>query len=117
MKENLLLEKSYRFAIRIIRLCRYLNDVRHEFIVSKQVLYNGTSIGAQVEEAQQGLDRPDFLRQMSVAMKFAFKTNYWLRLLHDTDYIDDPQFESIIDDCIALQKMLSKSVKTTKANC
>ena len=114
MKENILLEKSYQFALRIVKLCRYLNDEKHEFVLSKQVLVSGTSIGSQVEEAQQGENRADFAHQISIANKHAFKTNYWLRLLHDSEYLNEKQFGSLSADCEEIQKILISTLKTTK---
>lgn len=114
MKENVLLEKSYHFALRIVKLCRYLNDEKHEFVLSKQILVSGTSIAAQVEEAQQGESRADFLHQLAIANKHAFKTNFWLRLLRDGEYLSDKQTKSLLEDCEELQKMLISTLKTTK---
>lgn len=114
MKENILLEKSYQFALRIVKLCRYLNDEKHEFVISKQILVSGTSIGSQVEEAQQGENRSDFLHQLSIANKHAFKTNYWLRLLRDGEYLNEKQFGSLLADCEEIQKILTSTLKTTK---
>ncbi len=114
MKENILMEKSYKFALRIVKLSQYLNDEKREFVISKQVLFTGTSIGAQIEEAQQGENRADFLHQMATANKHAFKTNFWLRLLRDGEYLSEKQVQSLLDDCEELQKMLVKSLKTTK---
>lgn len=114
MKENILLDKSYQFALRIVKLCRFLNEEKQEFVISKQILYSGTSIGAQIEEAQQGENRADFLHQLSVANKHAFRTNFWLRLLRDGDYLSEKQAQSLIDDCEELQRMLVSSLKTTK---
>ena len=114
MKDNILLDKSYQFALRIVKLCRFLNEEKHEFVISKQILYSGTSIGAQIEEAQQGENRADFLHQLSIANKHAFKTNFWLRLLRDGDYLNEKQAQSLLDDCEELQKMLVSALKTTR---
>lgn len=114
MKENPLLTKSFKFALRIVKLCRFLNDQEHEFVLSKQILVTGTSIGAMVEEAQVGEDRQDFARKLSSANKFAFKTNYWLRLLHEGEYLKKEEFDSILADCEELQKLLLSALKTTR---
>ena len=114
MKENLLLEKSYKFALRIVKLCRYLNDEKQEYVISKQILLTGTSIGASLEEAQQGENRADFLSKLSIANKFAFKTNYWLRLLRDSNYLSEKESENILADCNELQSLLVSSLKTTR---
>jgi four helix bundle protein len=116
MKENVLLEKTYQLALRIVKLCRYLNDEKQEFIISKQILYTGTSIGAQVEEAQQSENQADFLHQISVANKHAFKSRYWLRLLHDSDYLSEKQFQSLLADCEEIQKLLISTIKTAPKN-
>ncbi|HEY8559328.1 MAG TPA: four helix bundle protein [Pyrinomonadaceae bacterium] len=114
MKENVLLEKPYQFALRVVGLCRYLNDEKREYVLSKQILVAGTSIGSQIEEAQQGENRPDFLHQLSIANKHAFKTNYRRRLLRDSEYLNEKQFSSLLADCEELQKILTSTVKTTK---
>jgi four helix bundle protein len=113
MKENILLEKSYQFALRIVKLCRYLNDEKHEFVLSKQILVSGTSIGSQLEEAQQEENRSDSLHQISAANKHALKTNYWLRLLRDSEYLNEKQFTSLLADCEEIQKILTATLKTT----
>ena len=114
MKDNILLEKSYSFALRIVNLCRYLNEEKQEFVLSKQVLFSGTSIGASIEEAQQGEDRADFSSKLSAANKFAFKTNFWLRLLRDGEFLSEKQVESLLEDCDELQRLLVSSLKTTR---
>lgn len=115
MSKSILLEKSYRFALRIVKLSQYLNDEKREFVLSKKILDSGTSIGVFVEEAQQGENRTDFLQKYSIANKEAFKTNFWLRLLHDSEFINDKQFQSLIQDCEELQKILISAIKTTKS--
>jgi four helix bundle protein len=112
--KNILKEKSYKFALRVVSLCRYLNEEKREFILSKQILTTGTSIGAYVEEAWQGENRADFLSKLSTANKFAFKTNYWLRILRDSRYLNDSQAESLLADCDELQSLLVASIKTTR---
>lgn len=114
MKKNLMLEKSYNFALRIVGLCRYLNERKNEFVISKQILYSGTNIAAFVEEAQQADDRSDFARLLSLANKNAFKSNFWLRLLKDGGYLGEHMFDSIIADCEEMQKLLVRSLKTTR---
>ena len=114
MKENILLNKSYSFALRIVRLCKYLQDQKREFVLSRQVLQTGTGIGAHIEEANQGENRNDFLQKLAIANKEAFKTNYWLRLLRDGGNLNENQAESLLDNCEELQKMLITALKTTK---
>lgn len=115
MSKNILQEKSYKFALRIVKLSQFLNDEKHEFVLSKKILDSGTAIGLFVEEAQQGENRPDFLQKYSIANKEAFKTNFLLRLLHDGGLLSEKQAQSLLDDCEELQKMLIAAIKTTKS--
>ena len=114
MTTSILVEKSYAFALRIVRLGQYLNNERKEFILSRKVLDSGTAIAALIEEARQGEDRADFALRLGVAAKEAFKTNYWLRLLRDSEYLRGDQASSLLSDCEELQKMLIASRKTTR---
>ncbi len=114
MKKNILLEKSYLFSLRVTRLCRYLNDKKGEFVLSKQILFSGTNVGAFVEESQQADDRTEFVRLLSMANKNAFKSNFWLRLLKDSDMINDQMFASLVEDCVEIQKLLVSTLKTTR---
>ena len=114
MAEYVLREKSYAFAIRVVRLNQYLCSTKKEFVLSKQVLRSGTAIGALIREAEFGQSRADFSNKMSIALKEANETVYWLNLLKDTDYIDDKMFESVSNDCLELVRMLVATVKTTK---
>jgi four helix bundle protein len=114
MSKNILQEKSYKFALRIIKLCEYLNSDNQNYSLTRKLFDSGTAIGAFVEEAKQGENRSDFLQKLALANKEAFKTNYWLRLLHDSETLSDKQFESVITDCEELQKILISSLKTTK---
>ena len=111
MSKSILQEKSYKFALRIVKLHQFLVEQKQEYTLSKKILDSGTSIGVLIEEARQGLDRADFSKTLSVANKEAFKTNYWLRLLHDADILSEKQFDSLIGDCEELQKMLISSIK------
>jgi four helix bundle protein len=113
MSNSILQEKSYAFALRIVKLCEYLSDEKKEFVLSRRVLESGTAIGVLVEEARQGEDRADFRTKLSIANKEAFKTNFWLRLLRDSNYINDKQAGSLLGDCEELQKMLISSLKST----
>ena len=115
MSKNILQEKSYKFALRIVKLSQYLNDEKHEFVLSKKVLDSGTTIGVLIEEAQQGENHADFLQKYSIANKEAFKTNFWLRLLRDGGFLNEKQSQSLLDDCEELQKMLIAAIKTTKS--
>jgi len=114
MSNSILQDKSYAFALRIVKLCEFLSDEKHEFVLSRRVLESGTAIGVLIEEARQGEDRSDFRQKLSVANKEAFKTNFWLRLLRDSQFISEKQASSLLKDCEELQKMLISSLKTTK---
>lgn len=113
-KENVLKDKSYKFALRIVKLCRHLTEEKREFILSKQILRSGTSIGANIAEGWQAQSKPDFIHKMSIAHKEAFETEYWLCLLRDGEFITEKQAESLITDCNELQKILATSIKTAK---
>ncbi len=112
--DNAVKEKSFRFAVRIVRLCRFLHDTKHEYVMSKQLLRCGTSIGANTAESQQAQSRPDFISKLNIALKEAVETDYWLRLLYETEYLTKKQFNSIIADCDELEKLLVSIVKATK---
>ena len=107
-------QKAYNFALRIVRLSEFLNNEKREFILSRKVLDSGTNIGLLIEEGKQGESRPDFIQKYSVANKEAFKTNFLLRLLRDSERITAAQSESLIADCEELQKMLITSLKTAR---
>jgi four helix bundle protein len=114
MEESILKKKSYAFAIRIVRLYQFLISEKKEFVLSKQVLKSGTAIGALVREAEFGQSKADFTSKMSIALKEANETDYWLNLLKDTDYLSEKMFVSISEDCIELIKLLVSTVKTSK---
>ena len=114
MGQSVLKDKSYTFAIRIVKLSQYLQNEKKEFVLSKQVLRSGTSIGALVREAEFGQSRADFVSKMSVSLKEANETDYWLSLLKDTNYIDEKMFASIANDCKELIAMLVTTIKTAK---
>lgn len=107
-------EKSFHFAVRIVKLSRHLSETKREFILSRQLLRSGTSIGANTAEAQQAQSRADFIAKLSIALKEAVETNYWLRLLRETDYLEESQFQSLHQDCRELERMLTAILKTTK---
>ena len=114
MKGSAIREKSYAFALRIIKMYKYLNQEQREFTLSKQILRSGTSIGALVKEAEHAQSKADFINKMNVALKEANETEYWLMLLKDSSYIDESSFESIHRDCAEVLKLLISIVKTTK---
>ncbi len=116
MKENVVRDKSYSFAIRIVKLYQHLSTKKKEFVLSKQILRCGTSIGANVEEALGGQSRADFVSKMSIAYKEARETCYWLRLLKDTEYLTQAEFDSIYADAEELCRLIAAIQKSTKAN-
>jgi len=113
-QNNVIVEKSKAFALRIIRLYKYLTNEKREYIISKQILRSGTSIGANIKEAIRGQSKPDFYLKMNYALKEASETEYWLELLHESDYMESEAFNSIYDDCIEILKILMSITKTQK---
>ncbi|MBR5188868.1 MAG: four helix bundle protein [Paludibacteraceae bacterium] len=113
MMDNVVFDKSKLFAIRIIRLCKLLQE-RKEYIISKQITRSGTSIGANISEAQFAISKKDFQAKMYIALKETYETLYWLELLFRTEYLTETEYESINNDCLELKKILSSITKTTK---
>jgi len=114
MGESLVGKKSFEFAIRVVRLYRYLCDERKEYTLSKQLLRSGTSIGANIREALQGQSKKDFISKMNIALKEANESLYWIELLSATNILDKNQGESIWNDCNELVSLLVSIVKTSK---
>lgn len=113
MRESILRDKSYAFAVRIVELNRFLCKTHNEYVLSKQLLRSGTAVGALIREAEFGQSRADFRSKMTIALKEANETQYWLSLLKDTHYVDQQKFESMSQDCSELIRMLVATVKTT----
>ena len=107
-------EKSFQFAVRTIKLCQYLRTNHKEYTLSKQLLRAGTSIGANVAEAQHAQSTADVQSKLNIALKEAVETEYWLRLLHATEYLSNKEFESIYSDCDELIKILVARIKSIK---
>ena len=112
--EHTVEEKSFTFSVRIVNLYKHLSVSKKEFTLSKQILRAGTSIGANVAEAQQAQSRADFISKLSIALKEGYETDYWLRLLNATEYLSDAEFSSLIDDCREIEKMLTAIIKSSK---
>ncbi|MEE1161440.1 MAG: four helix bundle protein [Acutalibacteraceae bacterium] len=112
--DNVIVDKSKFFAIRIVRAYKYLTAEKNEYVLSKQLLRSGTSIGANVKEATRGQSKPDFYSKLNIALKEASETEYWLEILYETEYIDKKLFESINEDCQELIKLLVSITKTQK---
>ncbi len=113
-KDNLIQNESYKFAVEIIKLYQYLVKEKNEFVLSKQILRCGTSIGANVEEAIGGQSGKDFYSKMTIAYKEARETHYWIRLLYDTGYINKDKMTSLIDDVEKILKIIGSIQKTMK---
>lgn len=116
MKENIVREKSFSFALRIVKLYQFLSEKKREFVLSKQLLRSGTAIGALVREAEQGESKPDFIHKVAIALKEANESDYWIELLHQAGYLNETEYLSIRSDLAELLKMLTAIIKTTKAN-
>jgi len=110
-----LTDKSYQFAIRVVKLSKFLQQDKKEYILSKQVLRSGTAVGALISEAEFGQSKADFTNKMSIALKEANETKYWLSLLMDTGFISKNQYSSLQTDCKELIAMLVATVKTSKS--
>ena len=116
MKVSNIRNKTFLFAIRVVKLFQYLQTERREFVLSKQLLRSGTSIGAMVREAEHSESKADFIHKLSIAQKEINETIYWLELLKETYYLTQEQFASINDDAIEIIKILTTILKNTKAN-
>ena len=112
--DNIIVDKSKVFALRIIRLYQYLKNEKSEFVLSKQLLRSGTSIGAAGQAAIRGQSRADFYAKLNISLKEASETEYWLELLHESEYIEEKTFNSIYADCQELIKLLVAITKTQK---
>lgn len=115
-KENPVQEKSFAFAVRIVKMYRFISEERHEVVLSKQILRSGTSIGANIRESKNAQSKLDYINKLSIALKEADETAYWLDLFKETELIDTKQYESMSKDCIELIKLLTSIIKTTKLN-
>ena len=116
MKENVIKNKSFDFAVRVVKLYKLLCDEKKEYVLSKQLLRSGTAVGALYREAEQAESKADFVHKMAIAQKECNETLYWLKLLHATDYLSKSEFESIFNDATELIKLITSIIKTTKRN-
>lgn len=114
MGENVVLEKSYKFALRVVRLYKHLTDVRKEFIISKRLLADGTDLGAHVKAAQEAEGKGGFIHEMSAALQKSSRVEFWLQLLRDSEFIDEKEFDSMNSDNQELFSLLTKIVKTSR---
>ena len=116
MKENLLTDKSIAFAARIVKLHQYLSKNKKETVISKQIVRSGTSIGANINEANYGQSKADFISKMHIALKETAETEYWLKLLMMSEYITEDMGKSVLKDCLELKRILIASINTAKQN-
>ena len=116
MKENVVKNKSFAFAVRVVKLYRFLCEEKKEFVLSKQLLRSGTSVGALVREAEHAESRNDFKHKMSITQKEISETIYWLEMLKETNYLTEDQFISIQSDASGIIKLITTIIKTTKTN-
>ena len=114
MRENLLIDKSISFAVRIIKLYQYLIKTKKESIISKQIIRSGTSIGANINEANYGQSKKDFISKMHIALKETAETEYWLWLLIMSEYITEDMGKSILSDCLEIKRILIATINTAK---
>lgn len=115
-RKSIIKEKSFSFSIRVVNLCKYLTEIKKEYILSKQLLRSGTAIGALVREAQNSESTKDFIHKLAIAQKECDETIYWLDLLKETNYINETEFESIHLSAGELLKMIQSAIITTKKN-
>ena len=116
IKKNVVKDKSFDFAVRIVNLYKYLTDKKREFVLSKQLLCSGTAIGALIRESEHAESKADFIHKLSISLKEANETNYWIDLLYQTNYLTKKEYQSIKKNITELIKMLVSIVKTSKGN-
>ena len=116
MKTNVIKEKTFSFALRVVKCYKYLKTEQQEFVLSKQFLRSGTAIGALVRESEHAESKADFIHKLSIALKEANETEYWLDLLYQSEYLDKKAYKSIQNDCEELLKLLTTIIKTSKKN-
>ena len=114
--DNVLVNKSFNFAVRVINLYKYLCDDKQEYVLSKQLLRCGTSIGANINESQEAQSKKDFLSKLSISLKEARESKYWIELLKETKYLTDKEANSLLVDLTEIIKLLVSIIKTTKKN-
>ena len=114
--DNVITDKSFAFAIRIVKLYNYLTKEKKEFVISKQILRSGTSIGANIREAVAGQTKPMFAAKLNIALSEANETDYWIDLLNATEYLSDKEIQSLKEECVELIRLLTSIIKTTREN-
>ncbi|HQE34335.1 four helix bundle protein [Flavobacterium alvei] len=116
MSENIIKTKSFNFALRIVKLYQFLNQEKREYVLSKQLLRSGTSVGALVREAEQAESRLDFIHKLAISQKEANESDYWLELLFQSDYLNEIQYQSLKSDIVEINKILASIIISTKQN-
>ncbi len=114
MKENILLDKSLKFAARTVKLHKHLIKEKKETVISKQIIRSGTSIGANANEAVYGVSKADFIAKLQISLKETAETEYWLRLLVLSEYITEEEGNSLLNDCLEIKKILISTLNTAK---
>jgi len=114
-QNSILLDKSLKFAVRIVKLYQYLSKEKNETIISKQIVRSGTSIGANANEAVYGVSKADFIAKLQISLKETAETEYWLRLLVMSEYLTESEGESLLTDCIEIKKILTATLNTAKS--
>jgi len=114
MKENIVRDKSFAFALRVVKLCQHLQNEKREYVLSKQLLRSGTTVGALVREAEQAESKADFIHKMAIALKEANETDYWIELLYQSETLEEKGFSSIKPDITELIRLLTSIIKTSK---
>ena len=112
--DNIIVDKSFDFAVRIVNLYKHMKNTKNEYVLSKQILRSGTSVGANINEAICGISKKDFLSKMYIAYKEILETIYWIKLLYKTDYLTEIDYNSIIEEANEISKILSSISKTTR---
>ena len=115
-QDSVILSKSLQFAARIVKLYQYLTEEKHETVISKQIIRSGTSIGANANEAIYGVSKSDFIAKLQISLKETAETEYWLRLLVMSEYLSEPEGQSMIADCLEIKRILVSTLKTAKEN-
>jgi four helix bundle protein len=115
-EDNIIVSKSYAFAVRCVKLYKFLCEEKHDYIIGKQLMRSGTSIGANVKEGIRGYSKAEFSMKMGIALKEASETEFWIELLRDTEYITKSQAESMLHDCQELIKLLMSIIKTAQGS-
>ena len=115
MRENIVKEKSFLFAVRIVKLYKFLSEEKKEFVLSKQILRSGTSVGAMIKEAEHAESHNDFKHKIGITQKEIYETIYWLELMVETDYLSKDQYESLNNDALDIFRLITSIIKTTKA--